>query len=220
MKIGVLVPDRGDRPDFLENCIRMIKNQTLNDVYIKLVDYVPTSDDVDITQRYRVGYEFFRGLGFDCVLLMENDDYYSSNYIQTIIDEWIKQGKPDILGTNYTLYYHIGLLKHETFVHHRRASAMNTLLKTDLNIEWPVDDEPYTDLHLWKQLKGITFEPNELISIGIKHNVGKTGGHYHGSKLERYKNTDPQMDFLRANMDDESFNFYKSVHEKIQSSFQ
>lgn len=223
-RIGIIVPDRNDRPEFLENCLRMIKNQILNnvDIFIKVVDYQPINNECDITPRYKFGYNFFKnftinGFDLDCILLMENDDYYSPNYIQTMIDEWINHGEPDIFGTNYTYYYHIVLLKFKQLIHYRRSSAMNTLIKPNLNIVWPKDNDPYTDLHLWKQLNGITFEPKNIISIGIKHNVGKTGGQYHSTKLDRYIENDKEMLFLNKHMDNESLKFYKSIHEKIQS---
>jgi hypothetical protein len=216
MKIGVIIPDRGDREKFLQNCIRMIEAQTIDQsmLTVKIIDYKPLSDAVDITQRYRIGYDYFRNGGFDCILLMENDDYYSPNYIQTMIDKWIELGKPDLIGTNYTIYYHINERAHFTMNHSRRASAMNTLIKSDLNFNWCVDHEPYTDLHLWKTLQGVTFYPGEIISIGIKHGVGKCGGRNHVDYLHRYINKDPNSEFLSTHMDQESFNFY--THEIFQ----
>jgi hypothetical protein len=219
MKIGLIIPDRGDRPEFLENCRRMMKWQTYNDIWIHIVDEKSKSDECDITARYKKGYDFFKNLGFDCILLIENDDWYSEDYIETMVKEWKKHGKPDIFGTGYTYYYHLGMLKVKKLDHPRRASAMNTLIKPDLNIIWPKDNDPYTDMHLWKQLKGVTFQPEQIISIGMKHNVGKTGGQYHSTKLERYQDNDKEMLFLKENLDTTSFNFYKSIHEKIRSSF-
>jgi hypothetical protein len=208
MKIAVLIPDRGDRPNFLRNCERMIENQTLKPTYMFVVDYPPKNDDCDITQRYRVGYESINKYDVDCILLMENDDYYSQSYIETMVNNWIKNGKPDIFGTDYTIYYHINERAHFTMNHSRRSSAMSTLIKPNLNIQWPKDNDPYTDIALWKQLKGITFRPDEIICIGIKHGVGKCGGKNHTCNMHRYINKDSNFEFLKQNMDSESFNFY------------
>ena len=220
MIIGIIIPDRGDRHDFLANCKRMIENQTLSPDLMYTVNFVSVSDECDITVRYKKGYERFLKAGFDCLLLMENDDWYASNYIETMVNAWILHGKPDIFGTAYTYYYHLGLLRYEKLDHPRRSSAMNTLIKPDLDIKWPADNDPYTDLHLWQQLKGVTFTPKEIISIGMKHNVGKTGGEYHSTKLNRYNNDDKEMLFLDNTLDLVSLNFYKSIHEKIRESFQ
>ena len=221
MKIAVIIPDRGDRPELLANCKRMIEAQTMKPDEVLTVDYMALSGECDITQRYKLGYQYFENKGFDCILFMENDDFYSVYYIETMVNEWVKQGKPDIFGTAYTIYYHIGMKSWHRMDHTRRSSAMNTLIKPDLNIKWPADNEPYTDIHLWQQLKlnSRTFTPKKHISIGIKHGIGMSGGHYHTTKLDRSSNSDPYFYQLQEWLDEESFNFYKSVHEKIQSTF-
>ena len=218
LKVGIIIPDRGDRPDFLENCKRMIKNQTYNDVYTYVVNFFNSTNEVDITKRYKKGYELYSGRGFDCLLLMENDDYYAPDYIETMLNKWVEIGKPDLLGTNYTIYYHLGTKKHFTMHHKRRASAMNTLIKPDLNFDWCKDNDPYTDLHLWMRcgLKGITFKPEKIISIGMKHGVGMCGGRNHVDYLNRYVNDDSELNFLKENIDQPSFEFYKQQSEKWQ----
>lgn len=215
LKIGIIIPDRGDRPEFLENFKRMVYFQeSWNEIYI--VDEPADDNETDITKRYRRGYDYFRGKNLDCLLLMENDDYYAPNYIETMVNKWVELGKPDILGTNYTIYYHLGLKMHFTMNHHRRASAMNTLIKPDLNFSWPADNDPYTDLHLWLRsgLKGVTFDPEQIISIGMKHGIGKCGGRNHVDHLNRYINNDFDLEFLRKNTDPISFEFYQKMIEK------
>lgn len=218
MRILAIIPDRGDRPEFLGNCLRMIKNQTI-ECNILIQNQKPLSDECDITYRYRTGYEQASKFNYDCILFIENDDWYASNYIETMVKNWISNGKPDIFGTNYTYYYHIGLKKFHKLFHPRRASAMNTLIKQGLEINWGKDNYPYTDIVLWNQLKGVTFSPDPIISVGIKHNIGKSGGHYHNNRFELYQNDDSEFEFLKSTLDTESFTFYKNLHEKIQSNF-
>ena len=213
LKIGIIIPDRGDRPFFLQNYRRMMFNQTMQPTSYYIADYIPINDECDITPRYKKGYDFYRNKNYDCILLMENDDYYAPDYIETMVRKWLELGKPQILGTNYTIYYHIGIKKHFTMNHKRRASAMNTLIVPDLDIKWCKDNDPYTDIHLWLRcgLQGVTFEPKSIISIGIKHGVGKCGGRNHVDYLDRYINDDSEMKFLKENMDNESFKFYSKL---------
>lgn len=208
MKIGVIIPDRSDRPKLLANCLRMLNNQTVQSSEVYVVNEAPSSPLCDITKRYRIGYDHFRNKGFDILFFIENDDWYSPTYIETMITEWKAQGKPDIFGTDYTIYYHIKLFAQFTMHHNTRSSAMSTIIKPDLNFNWCVDHEPYTDMHLWTILKGKVFKPQKHICLGIKHGTGLCGGRSHVDRLHRYKITDPDKSFLKSVMDADSYNFY------------
>lgn len=220
MKVAILIPDRGDRQKFLFNCIRMMEAQTIQPAEICIVSDSPINDDCDITWRYRTGYDRLRGKNLDCIFFIENDDYYHPKYIEYMIDQWNRMGRPDMLGMDYTIYYHIKLFKHFTMNHKRRSSAMNMMIKPDLSFPWPVDKEPYTDLHLWMELRwrkhilsGAIIHPDQHYCIGIKHGEGLTGGRNHTDYLHRYVNDDAQKTFIRSVMDDESFKFYSEYYE-------
>ena len=209
ISIGVIIPTRLDRPGFFGNCLRMLEAQTLKYDYISVQDYTPESTEKDITQRYRRGYDELSKKNVDIIVLWEDDDYYSPGYLETMVREWDAYGRPDIFGTNYTIYYHLKLKKYFTMHHHDRASAMNTLIKPNLKIKWPSDNDPYTDIALWMQLKGVTFRPSKVISIGIKHNIGLTGGRNHNDRLHRYKFDNDG--FIESVMDIESLEFYSNA---------
>lgn len=203
MKVGIIIPDRCDRTEFTANCLKLLEKQTAiksNHIDILFVNHAPKSEKKDITERYRLGYEHFSGKEYDCILFMENDDWYSHRYIETMLSEWQKADKPDIFGCEYTIYYHLGLRKWTRINHPSRASAMNTLIKPDLNISWCADDYPYTDLHLWRfnNLNGKTFSPKEPICLGMKHGIGLCGGILHSDRYHRYDNNDARFDYLRS----------------------
>jgi len=218
MKIALIIPDRNDRPLFTENCLRLMERQTIECDVIH-VNYEAESEAKDITQRYRHGYEYATKKGFDVCFFIENDDYYTPNYIATMLREWELSGKPDLFGTNYTIYYHIKLKKYFTIHHPNRASAMNTLIKCGLEIDWCADSYPYTDLHLWKfnpRLSKKSFAPVNPISLGIKHGVGMEGGQWHTSRLDRYDSlgvNDADLSFLRSVVDKNSFGFYEKLSQ-------
>lgn len=222
MKIGIIIPDRNDRPLFLANCLRLIKAQTLQPTIIEVVNYEAKSNEVDITERYRYGYDKLRNQGLDIIAFMENDEWYSPDYLQLMVNSWIENGKPDIFGTNYTIYYHIKLFSMFTMHHLTRSSAMSTLIKPDLNFDWCQDNEPYTDIHLWNILKGVCFAPPKLICLGIKHGVGKCGGFAHVDKLHRYTNelstNDSNKTWLKEMVDADSFEFYSKYFENETSN--
>lgn len=189
----------------------MLEAQTFKPVIIELINQPPKNSLCDITYRYRVGYDKLRNKGLDVIALMENDDFYSPNYLETMVREWVKRGRPQLLGTNYTIYYQIELFAYITMTHMERSSAMSTLIKPDMDFKWCADDVAYTDSYLWTEagLVGETFQPEKHIAIGIKHNVGFCGGYAHSPKKSyRYTERDDNKDFLRANMDAKSFSFY------------
>jgi len=217
MKIAVLIPDRGDRPKLMSNCLRMMQAQTLKPHTTIIMSGRPESDKCDITYRYREGYElatkmwmYAFGYGIDVIAFVENDDWYAPDYLETMAREWDAHGRPEIFGTNYTIYYHLKLKRYFILEHYDRASAMNTFIKPGLRITWPVDEDPYTDMHLWQNcgLRGVTFRPGRHISIGMKHGEGMTGGGWHRDKLDRFKTEDGGL--LRDNLDPASFEFYNN----------
>lgn len=215
MKIAVLIITRGNRPELFENCLRLVRTQTRIPDHIEVVIDTPISNDCDITWRYKLGYDRLRNKGFDVIFLMEDDDYYASDYIEVMLSEWTRFGKPNIFGTNYTIYYNIRLFAWFTYYHDTRSSAMSTMIKPDLNFEWCPDNEPFTDMHLWKVVRGLTFKPHKNICLGIKHGTTMTGGKLHNDRLHRYRESDPNKDFLKQNVDAESFEFYSEFISTI-----
>jgi len=75
-----------------------MRAQTMPPHEVELVNFPPMDPTIkDITARYRVGYETLRGK-VDCILFIENDDWYAPDYIETMVKEWERQNRPEILG--------------------------------------------------------------------------------------------------------------------------
>lgn len=210
MKIGVIIPSRGDRPALLRNCLRMMKRQTLQPAQIGVLDYKPKNAAKDITERYRIGYEYMSTLGLDLIAFIEDDDWYSPEYLKVMASLWIENGRPELFGLNHSTYYHIIEKKYFEMQHFQRSAMMCTFIKPGLQIEWCKDDQPYTDAHLWtvsklqKKLTGI----KPLICMGIKHGIGRIGGQHHNDRMDRYINSDSDLSFLKSVVDSNSFEFY------------
>jgi hypothetical protein len=223
VKIAVLIPDRGDRPHFTSNCISLIGKQSLQPVKILQVNHKPSSERIDITERYRIGYNLLsNSMDIDLIAFIENDDYYAEDYLETMAAHWIEQGKPDLLGTCYSWYYHIGLLKYIRLEHYTRSAAMNTFIVPRLKISWCADSEPYTDMHLWNNcpnLNKVIVYPEKIISLGIKHGIGKCGGGSHVDRLNKYKHDDGLMEWLFSNVAEQFHEFYINLHGKVRSKY-
>jgi hypothetical protein len=217
MKIGVLIPSRGDRPEFLEFAKKQMSRQTLQPDFIEIVDDPPLSDKKDITYRYRIGCKRLFDKGADLVAFIEDDDWYSADYLKIMSDLWIAHGRPSIIGINETYYYHLAIRAWQFERHPNRASAMSTLVSRDvLNIAWNRDEDPWTDIHLWKVMKGPAIAPPKVIAIGIKHGVGLCGGMGHVKNQSTYKNSDKFMSWLQEHVDPEAAEFYTKIQAKLK----
>jgi hypothetical protein len=200
----------------LNNCKRLIDNQTIQPDQLAVIDYKPESKAPDLTKRVREGFEYLRSIGCECVLIMENDDFYQPDYIEIMLSEWSKAGKPEIFGTSSTLYYHIIKKQYRLLSHPNRSSLMNTLIRCDAQISWLADSEVFLDLNLWQQLEGKTFDTTHPIAIGIKHGQGLCGGKGHSQML--FDKGDKNMQYLESLVDEISFDFYESIAVEIHST--
>lgn len=216
IKTGVLIPTRGDRPKMLNFCLDRLDKQTYKPTEVEVVDDTPLSKDKDITWRYRIGCERLMSKGVDVIFLMEDDDYYHTYYLEYMLDAWNKVGCPDIFGIGETTYYHLGIKSYYNVRHPLRASAFSTMMTTRglQNMKWPNDNYPFTDIELWKNLKGHTFMPlYKKMAIGIKgYDMGELfGGIGHDKNWSGYNNPDPGLLWLKDNIDKEAFDFYKKI---------
>jgi hypothetical protein len=106
-----------------------------------------------LTWRYKLGFERLKNK-CDLIVIFEDDDWYSKDYVKSIID---RVGNNEIVGSNQTYYYHIMHGKLWQMKHPGRASMFSTAIKTDAldKIDFPDDNFVYLDMWLWKQLKGL-----------------------------------------------------------------
>ncbi len=184
MSFCLITPTRGDRPVFKDQYWNIIKSQTKQPDEVIVVDYEPKSKDKDLTQRYKYGIEKATENGHEYALLWEDDDWYHPKYIEWIIKAWEDDSKPDVFGAYETYYYNIFTKKMQHMRHPGRASAFCSLLKLPYKINYPKDNDPWFDIHIFRsknnQTKGgLYFPTNEVLAIGIKHGIGLSGGSGH-----------------------------------------
>ena len=213
--IVCLIPTRGDRPVLLSRAIEMLAQQTLCPVNVIVIDDDPVDiNKKDITWRYRNGLErvMSQHPNVELILFIEDDDWYSEDYIKTFYDAWLQAGKPELFGIGETYYYHIGLRKIYHEKHVGRASAFCTGITPAgiSKMNWPNDDYSYVDFEFWKQLNGLLFIPNKPVAVGIKgHKVGTFfGGSGHYDSWAGYKHDDQELTWISNIIDKPSIDFY------------
>lgn len=218
MKVGVLIPTRGDRPKFLAFAKEQLERQTRKPDEVLIFDEKPKTSKPDITYRYRKGSAELARRGVDLIIFWEDDDYYRPDYIERLITLFKENREPDILGINTTIYYNIFTRKFAVFSHPGRASMMATVVKARaLNkIVWPEDSYSYTDLFLWKSLRGVSVSTKSPLCVGIKHGLGLCGGGGHVNNWPKFNNEDRTYEKLESFTDSEAINFYNFMTVEIE----
>jgi hypothetical protein len=221
VRVGVLIVTRGDRPLFLAQALKLIKQQTRQADFVEVVDDAPQGNETDVTYRYRIGLERLWRKGAEVAVCMEDDDYYAPRYVERMVDMWAESGRPVLFGIGNTIYYHITLRKYVVLNHPGRASMMCTLISREAKIDWCDDGYAYTDWHLWTKiktkLKGITVEPAEQLCLGIKHGYGKCGGGGHQLDWARYDRDDADLLFLNL-ITGNDYSFYETLPIAMQKT--
>lgn len=211
MRFCVIIPDRGDRKELTEFCLKQLDRMTLKPDEIIHVNYPPRREGYDLVERIQMGINVAHVKGFDLCFVFENDDLYPANYF-----ERFKPFFPDydFFGQEYSWYYNLRNLTYNRFDHPYRSSLFTTGFKISAlnNFEWPDNIKPFLDIDLWKYARHKKRIFIESGAIGIKTGIGLCGGKGHQFVM---KNKDSEMKWLRERVDQESFEFYKSMSEKL-----
>lgn len=208
MKFAIITPDRGDRPEFTNFCLHQIERQKLppgSFTHIH-VNYPPLNDEVDLIDRIKHGVNQAKMLGYDWVIVMENDDFYPKDYLSRFLPF---MDNADFIGDDRTIYYNIRNRTYSIFDHPHRASLFTTAFRISAlnNFEWPTQG-PNLDIMLWKYARHKRRKFIKTGAIGIKHGIGKCGGIGHNRRL---RNTDMDLAFLQDHVDSEALIFYKAI---------
>lgn len=210
MNFAAIIPDRGDRPEFLQQCMKQIRRFTLQPTEVYAVSYPPSSDKVDLVQRVRAGISLASKNGIDIVFIIENDDFYPEDYFDRFAPFFPNY---EFFGDDHTTYYNLKNKTYRTWHHPFRSSLFTTGFKISaLNLfEWPPDDYPFLDIRLWEYAKRRKKKFIDSGAVGIKHGVGKTGGKGH---YMRFTDVDVDLKFLKSRVNG-SIDFYENMMKKI-----
>jgi len=225
VKIVALVPTRGDRQTLLANMHNMMSRQTKQLYGMVVVDDTPLNpDQKDITYRYQTGLTrvFEQYPDCDVVALIEDDDWYSPQYLEKMSAAWVQAGRPHTFGQGETHYYHLGLKSMHYQKHPERSSAFTTFMSRELlKMNWPKDDYSFVDIDIWKQFPGKTICFDSPVAVGIKGY--KEGAHFggigHNDRWAGYhKGSDHNLNWLMSTIgtvDPDSFKFYKQISDRV-----
>ena len=204
-KLGVIIPTLRERPELLKFVLKRISEQTRIADEILIVDYPNVTDKADIAKRYKEGLQQLFDRGCELVAMIEDDDYYPITYLEELSTHYIRKGRPDLIGSKYTVYYHIISGQHLK-VDPKHCSAFCTAVGRNAKIDVCDDYEAYYDVKIWQQNKGVQVVFDKM-PIGIKHGIGRCGGGGHkGSQW--YQKIDRSGEYLKSITDPEAYEIY------------
>lgn len=211
MKFCVIIPDRNDRFQLTEFCLKQLDRMTLKPDRIFHMNNSPMGSGFDLVSRIYDGIKKAEAEGYDLCFVVENDDYYPANYFEKFAPYFDKY---DFFGQEYSWYYNLRNLTYNKFDHQYRSSLFTTGFKISAlnNFDWPDDSKPFLDIDLWKYARHRKRIFTDTGAIGIKTGLGLCGGKGHQFVM---RSKDPEMKWMELKVDSESFEFYKSLSEKL-----
>ena len=214
--VCVIIPDRGDRQEFTRHCLFQLSEQTIQPDKIYLINDSPKDEAPDLVPRIRWAVELARDDGMEYALIIENDDYYPDDYLESMTP-----GGHAIIGIDRTFYYSLRTPGYRLMYHPGRSALFCTGIRLSLldDFAWPEDHAINLDKRIWDHASkhSKSFITPRQMPIGIKHGIGLCAGHYHRNGFGRHAHTDdPDMEWLRSRVREESFEFYCNMSKKIQ----
>lgn len=208
MSFCTITPDRGDRVQFMDFCKHQIERMTVKPDKSFFIDWKPQTKDFDLTTRVKDGIHQALHEGFNEVYILESDDFYPKDYF-----EKMQLNGADFIGEERSTYYNLRNSTWQTMNHAGRSSLFITGFKLSAlkDFNWPRPNERFLDISLWEHAKRHKLKRKfiETGAIGIKHGQGLCGGAGHRMTM---KNSDPEMEWLKSKVDQDSFTFYKSLN--------
>jgi len=209
VRFSVIIPDRNDRKELTEHCFFQMDRQTLKPERIYHINYVPLNGEMDLTQRVMKGIDQSERDGIDKCFVIENDDYYPDDYFEKM------QFDCDMIGSEKTIYYNIKYKRYKVLHHFNRSSLFCTGFRISKikNMVFPLKS---LDMRMWLFAQNLKVEFVNPGAIGIKHGVGLCGGSSHKFNASYIK--DSGMWYLKKQVREESFEFYKSYNKKLNEN--
>ncbi len=206
MKKGVtVITPTGDRPEAFRLCCKYMERQTRKpDQWIIVDDGIGMdtcvhqiahihADHIVYAQRHRQKHEPRHTLTlnllealplvqFDTILIMEDDDWYHSGYVEWMYNHFLHTDAK-LIGQGYAVYYHVPSQRYKMCPNSIHASLCQTgfrsseLSRVEAICKTKMTN-PFVDIKLWQK----TFSGDKLLldddtkyCVGIKGMPGRQG---------------------------------------------
>lgn len=196
----------------MEFCKYQLSRMNLKPDKSYFIDYPPKSQQKDLVERLLKGISMARSDGFDFAFVVESDDFYPSDYFEKMFHP-----KFDLVGDDYTMYYHIRNNGYHEQKHPHRASLFTTGFRISslAGLTLP-RGSVFADIEIWNYAKRKRLLRKFVNggAVGMKHGVGVVGGIGHRQK---YRKFDHDWSVLASKVDSEALQFYKDLQKKLNA---
>jgi hypothetical protein len=143
---------------------------TMGQTYIRME---PGRDPkASFTANLRTGLLACRS--YDAVAVIEDDDYYSQDYLARMIPKLVDH---DLAGESHALYFHVRNRAYRYMHNSGHASLCQTVFRTtliDQILQLLDDNSPFVDLRIWRLPVRKILKPSKC-SVGLKGQSGRGG---------------------------------------------
>jgi len=224
----VLITPTGGRPVQFDLCNRWMSQQTYKGkvLWVIVDDCVPVTTNLKInlpenwfvvhkyprptwkigsntqSRNIKVGMDVVKSIPADQVegvFIIEDDDYYSSVYLEEMVK---KLETSDVVAERFTVYYHVGIKAYHGSDNRQYASLFQVAFRPNvISVFEKAYGSKFIDKVFFKKLKYLPSLKVDLfkrtdLAIGIKGLSGRYGiGMGHNTKT--YKNTDINLECLK-----------------------
>lgn len=219
----------GDRPLAFKLCQKWMANQiTKPDQWIVVDDgdiELDCMENMHYIKRDKKGgepkhtlllnlVEAFKYVIGDKIIIFEDDDYYSPEYISQIS---LLLNKYDLVGIGRAKYYHIEGKYYEHY-NMNHASLAQTAFKNSLlnHIQKLLNGDMFLDLRIWQinPTNKYIFIDNKKLFCGIKGLSGRNGiGIGHDSGFNKYQKDSIKYDKLKEWIPNDYKEYLKIINE-------
>ncbi len=212
MTYSLLTVDRGDRPKMYNHCLQQVARFGMDHFSHIVVMHPPESKAPDLKDRVKIGYDVAVKEGIEWIIMVESDDFYDTNYLNQFI---IHMSHADFIGCEYSHYYNIQSRTWEKLNHSNRSSLYTTAFRVSAmkDFNWQQANKLFLDIDIWRYARRFKRSFIQNNAIGIKgHGEGMAGGKGH---IMKFRNSDPDLEWLKKHTNESSFLFYKGLSEKL-----
>lgn len=159
-----------------------------------------------LARNFKAG---LRAAKHDAVIVIEDDDWYSPEYVQMVVNRLESQPVMTLCGERPSRYYNVRTRCYRLPGNEKHASLCQTAFRLELipRVLTVLGDDSWIDLRLWWKIPGELYDGCNVVGIkGLSGRAGVGIGHRDGGT------PDPELTVLRSWIGDDVEEYVHGTH--------